>query len=402
MGFLQPHLLDVFLTYCGAGPNQVSPGVYELIRSLIAAVLIFGFIMAAVLFLILGLRKYLGFLQSRVGPNRIGGPLGLGQTVMDAVKLMTKEDIVPLLADRLVFDLAPIMVFVPAFMVYVVIPWTPTGSPKDLDVGVIYIAAVTSIGVIGIIMAGWASNNKYSQLAAFRSAGQMISYEVPMVLAIVGPVIAAGTFSLQGIVLAQQHGPWFALLLPVGFVVYMVSGLAETNLTPFDLVEAESELIAGFATEYSGMKFALFYLAEFAANFTIGAIATTLFLGGWSMGPLPASWIWFLLKTCIVVMILFHLRGTLPRVRVDQLMDVGWKFLIPAGLFQLIIIAAYVTIGIPSWLMFVINAAVVLVLLGLGRMAGILSGDTRQHIRDIRQHEQSRLQERTRRARALI
>src|SRR6185437_16217278 len=169
---LQPHLIDLLLNALSVAPSTVGDGIYELIRGVIDGLLVFGFIMTAVLFLILLLRKYLGFLQSRLGPNRIGGPLGLGQTAMDAFKLLTKEDIVPAMADTFVFNLAPILVFVPAFMVYVVIPWTPTGSPRDLDVGVIYIAAVTSIQVIGIVMAGWASNNKYSQIAAFRSAGQ--------------------------------------------------------------------------------------------------------------------------------------------------------------------------------------------------------------------------------------
>jgi NADH-quinone oxidoreductase subunit H len=380
---MQPHIIEWAMR--AAGFRNETGGVYEALRSILVAFLIFSFIMTAVLFLILGLRKYLGFLQSRVGPNRIGGPLGLGQTAMDALKLMTKEDIVPLFADRWVFNLAPVLVFVPAFMVYAVIPWSPTGSPKDLDIGIIYIAAVTSIGVIGIVMAGWASNNKYSQLAAFRSAGQMISYEVPMVLALVAPVIASGSFSLQDIVRAQHH-VWYIVVVPISFIVYMIAGLAETNLTPFDLVEAESELIAGFTTEYSGMKFALFYLAEFAGNFTVGAIATTVFLGGWSLpyNFLPPSWIWFFLKSMFVVIVLFHVRGTLPRVRVDQLMDLGWKFLIPAALFQLLLIAAYVAIGLPNWAMFFINLFVFVLLLGLSRMAGIIR-TPRDHIEEIRE-----------------
>ncbi|HET6383480.1 MAG TPA: NADH-quinone oxidoreductase subunit NuoH [Armatimonadota bacterium] len=378
----------------GLGGPSTSIGLYESVRSLIAAFLIFSFIMTAVLFLILGLRKFLGFLQSRLGPNRVGGPLGLGQTMMDALKLLTKEDIVPAMSDHLVFNLAPVLVFVPAFMVYVVIPWTATGSPKDLDVGIIYIAAVTSIQVIGIVMAGWSANNKYSQLGAFRSAGQMISYEVPMVLALVAPVIAAGTFSLQGIVRAQLSTQWYILVTPIAFIVYMVAGLAETNLTPFDLVEAESELIAGFTTEYSGMKFALFYLAEFAGNFTVGAIGTTLFLGGWSMPfGIPGGWPWFIIKSSIIVLGLFWVRGTLPRVRVDQLMDLGWKFLIPAALFQLLVIALYVAVGWPYWAVFIINVVVLIVVLALGGMLGLLPSRD-DHVRDIRTEQ--------RRKRALI
>lgn len=400
MRYFVRHPLDAFLGLLNVH-SEASQGYYELVRCIIVALLIFGFVMTSVLFLILGLRKYLGFLQSRLGPNRIGGPWGLAQTMMDAMKLLTKEDIVPAMADRFVFDLAPILVFVPAFMVYVVIPWSPTGIPQDLDVGVIYIAAVTSIGVIGIVMAGWASNNKYSQLAAFRSAGQMISYEVPMVLALVGPVILAHTFSLQGIVRAQSQQGWFLLLLPISAIVYMISGLAETNLTPFDLVEAESELIAGFTTEYSGMKFALFFLAEFASNFTVGAIGTTLFLGGWSRWPfmfLPSSWgdgwIWFFGKSILIVILLFHIRGTLPRVRVDQLMDLGWKFLIPAALLQLVIAAAYVALGIPWWAIIIINIVILIVLLGLGVRSGVLKDrggrNVTNHIEEIRDKQRRR------------
>ncbi|MCA1595578.1 MAG: NADH-quinone oxidoreductase subunit H [Chloroflexi bacterium] len=200
---------------------------------------------------------------------------------------------------------------------------------------------------------------------------------------------------MQGIVRAQHI--WYIFLMPIGFIVYMISGLAETNLTPFDLVEAESELIAGFTTEYSGMKFALFYLAEFAGNFTVGAIATTLFLGGWSMGGfIPGGWIWFFLKSIAIVLLLFHVRGTLPRVRVDQIMDLGWKFLIPAGLLQIVILALYVAVGLPGWLIFVLNVIVLLALLGLGGMAGVLKPGygARQQVTMI--HEEQR------RKRALI
>jgi NADH-quinone oxidoreductase subunit H len=227
----------------------------------------------------------------------------------------------------------------------------------------------------------------------------MISYEVPMVLALVGPVIAAGTFSLQGIVRAQAHSVWYIFLVPISAVVFLVSGLAETNLTPFDLVEAESELVAGFTTEYSGMKFALFFLAEFASNFTLGAIATTLFLGGWSFPGhwLPDSWIWFILKSFLTVLLLFHIRGTLPRIRVDQLMDVGWKFLIPAALLQMVIIGAYVTLEV-NWVVIVfVNILLVILAIGLGKKGGVLAGaDPEAHIREVRAYRRERQQSRRR------
>lgn len=313
---------------------------------LIAAVCILFFILFVVLYLIYGLRKIMGWIQSRIGPNRVG-PYGLAQTIADAVKLLAKEDIIPAMADKWPFAIAPIIVFVPAYMVYVVIPFGKGAgwAAQDLSIGVLYIAAVLSIPIIGIITAGWASNNKWSLLGAFRAAAQIVSYEVPLVLAMIPPVMLAGTLSMQGIVHAQG-GTWFGAIPRwfiatqiVGFAVYLAAALAETNLTPFDIMEAESELVAGFNTEYSGMKFALFFLAEFAGMFTISAVAATLFLGGWLPLHPALSFIppvaWFLAKTGALIFVLMWIRATLPRVRVDQLMSFGWKVLIPIALINI-------------------------------------------------------------------
>jgi len=250
-------------------------------------VVILIFILIVVMYpMIYGLRKVMAAMQSRIGPNRVG-PQGLLQTPADAVKLLHKEDVIPRGADKWIFTLAPVLVFVPAYMVYVVIPFGKGLVASDLNIGILYISAITSIAVIGIVMAGWASNNKWSLLGAFRAAAQLVSYEVPLVLAFCVPVLLAGTLSLEEIVTSQAGGVggWLIFrawgLGALAFAVYMVAGLAEANLTPFDIMEAESELVAGFNTEYSGMKFALFFLAEFAAGFTLAALAVTLFFGGW-------------------------------------------------------------------------------------------------------------------------
>ena len=314
---------------------------------LMGTVLPLFFILFAVLYMIYGLRKIMGWIQARIGPNRVG-PYGLAQTIADAVKLLVKEDIIPACADRWPFIIAPIVVFVPAYMVYMVIPFGKGRGwiAQDLSIGVLYIVAILSIPIIGIITAGWASNNKWSLIGAFRAAAQLVSYEVPLTLAMVPSVMLAGTMSMQGIVHAQD-GTWFGALPKwfiasqiLGFLIYLTAALAESNLTPFDIMEAESELVAGFNTEYSGMKFALFFLAEFAGMFTVGAIATTLFFGGWlpihpSLSFIPPV-VWFMGKSCLFVFLLMWIRSTLPRVRVDQLMSFGWKVLIPLALVNIV------------------------------------------------------------------
>ena len=313
---------------------------------LIAAVIILFFILFVVLYLIYALRRIMGFIQTRIGPNRVGWE-GLAQTPADAVKLLAKEDIIPRLADKWPFVLAPIMVFVPAYMVYVVIPFGKGDGwvAQDLSIGILYAAAVLSIPLIGIITAGWASNNKWSLLGAYRAAAQIVSYEVPMVLAMVPAVMLAGSLSLQDIIEAQGGTwlgvipRWFIITQAVGFLIYLCAALAETNIVPFDIMEAESELVAGYNTEYSGMKFAFFFLAEFAGMFTVSALAVILFFGGWlpihpALSFVPPV-VWFLGKCGIMVFVLMWIRSTLPRVRIDQMLSLGWKVLIPLALLNI-------------------------------------------------------------------
>ncbi len=317
-----------------------------ILLAIVDAFLIFTFVMVSVLILVYAFRKVLGFIQARLGP-RYTGPRGIFQTVADAIKLLGKEDIIPRAADKVAFNLAPFIVFLPAFLVYLVIPF---GDPRnglqvrDLNIGVLYIVAVTSITVVGIVTAGWASGNKWAVLGAMRSGAQLLSYEVPMLFAVLVPVLFAGSLRLSEVV--NNQGEWFWQwhlfhLFPLGFLAFLlffICGLAETNQTPFDLPEAESELVAGFHVEYSGMKFALFFLAEFGNTVAISAIGTHLFLGGWK-APAPFlpdtgfwSMFWFFLKVAAMVFLIFWVRGTLPRVRIDQLMELGWKVLLPTGL----------------------------------------------------------------------
>jgi NADH-quinone oxidoreductase subunit H len=357
-----------------------------------AFLLLFLVILPIVTYAIWWLRRLLGWMQSRVGPNRVG-PEGLLQTPADALKLLTKEDVIPALADRLVFTIAPAIVFVAAFLVYVTLPFGPTLVVKDLNVGVLYIAAVTSLTVIGIMLAAWSSNNKYALIAAFRSAGQMISYEIPLTLALLGPVLLAQTLSLRELVWAQIAGGWFVLFQPIIFLAFFAAALAENNVTPFDIVEAESEIVAGYHVEYSGMKFALFFLAEFANTFTVACLTTVLFLGGWhnplslipgvsALGqtilgflPLPffrdlAAQLWplaiFLGKAFFLVSVVFWLRATLPRVRMDQLMDFGWKLLLPLTLINLFVTGMFVAFAWPYAVLAGANWFMLLVTLFLG------------------------------------
>ena len=335
------------------------------------AVAVLLFMLVAVLYIVLKLRWVIARIQSRLGPNRTG-PWGVAQTVADALKLFGKEDIIPRGADRWLFTIAPALVFVPAYLVYVVIPFGEGMTARSLNVGVIYITAISSVGLIGIVVAGWASNNKWSLLGAFRGASQLIAYEVPMILALAAPVLVTGTLDLDKIVQSQAGGFWHWNLfcgmpmLPLAFLIMLIAGLAEINVAPFDIMEAESELVAGFNTEYSGMKFALFFLAEFAAGFTLAAIIVTLFLGGYQpplhslgaqvtgklFGVIPwftlISLGWFLAKCWVVVLGIMWIRSTLPRVRMDQLMNLSWKALIPAGLVNLLATGAYVAFWMPK------------------------------------------------------
>lgn len=301
--------------------------VPQLIVMVVVATAVLIFVAVSVMFMVWWERKISAHIQVRFGPMRVGGWHGWAQSIADGIKLLIKEDIVPEGADRLVFALAPMVVFAAGLAAYVIIPFGPGLIVSDLNIGVLFYISISSLTVVGIIMAGWSSNNKYSVLGAIRSAAQAVSYEVPLVVSILGVIMTVGSLSMIRIVEAQQ-GVWFVIPQLLGFLIYLIAAIAECNRLPFDIPEAESELVAGFHVEYSGMRFAIFFLAEYANMFTVSAIATALFLGGWH-GPLLPGWLWFLLKTYFLIFVMMWLRWTLARLRVDQLMNLGWKVLLP-------------------------------------------------------------------------
>ena len=330
--------------------------VDTLVIPLLKIVILLNAILIAVTYMVLLERKVIAWVQSRLGPMRVG-PYGALQPIADAIKLMIKEDITPTRADRWVFTAAPIIVLVPALVVFAVVPFGPEvelfgrSVPlyiTDINVGLLFVVSIASLGVYGIILAGWASNSKYPLLASLRATAQLISYEVAVTMILVSLILTAGTLSMVGIVEAQRDaGLWFAFVQPVAFVAFFIGGLAETNRAPFDMPEAEQELTGGFHTEYSGMRFALFFLAEYANMIVISSVATTLFLGGW-LRPFPGvaalgfldlvpAWIWFLFKTFVFLYVFLWIRATLPRYRYDQLMRLGWKVLIPIGIGNIVV-----------------------------------------------------------------
>ena len=314
------------------------------------AVLVNGFLVA-VTFTVLMERKVIAWAQSRLGPMRVG-PYGILQAIVDPIKLILKEDITPAKADKWMFTLAPILSLVPALVVFAVVPF---GGDElfyvtDINVGLLFIISVTSIGVYGIILAGWASNSKYPLLASLRASAQLISYEIAVTMTLVSVILTAGTLSMIGIVEAQQEaGFWFFFVQPVAFVLVLIGGLAETNRAPFDMPEAEQELTGGFHTEYSGMRFSMFFLAEYANMLVISAVVVVLFWGGW-LRPFPnvaalsfldfiPSWVWFFGKMFGFLYLFIWIRATLPRYRYDQLMRLGWKILIPIAIGNIVVTA---------------------------------------------------------------
>lgn len=279
-------------------------------------------------------RRLVAFWQDRYGPNRVG-PFGILQPLADAIKMFTKEDWIPPFADKPVFVLAPAIIMVTALMSFAVVPIAPGIGVADLNVGLLFVLAMSSMGAYSVVLAGWASNNKYSLLGGLRSSAQMLSYEVFMGLSVLGVVILAGSFNLREIVEAQQ-GLWFIVPQFLGFVVFLIAGLAETHRLPFDLPEAEGELVAGFHTEYSGMKFGMFFIGEYIGITMVSALITVLFLGGWQ-GPWLPPVVWFLLKTFLFICLFVLLRASLPRPRYDQLMSYGWKVMLPLALLNLVV-----------------------------------------------------------------
>lgn len=327
---------------------------------IVFAVVILAFVLAFVIGFIWFERRAMARMQARLGPNR-AGPFGLLQPIADAVKVLIKEDIVPASVDKPVYLLAPIIAFAPVMLLFAVIPFSDGAVLADLNVGVLYFIAVGSISSLGVFMAGWGSNNKYTVIGAMRDVASIISYEIPIVLSIAGVVIVSGSMSLNQIVQAQTIP--FILMQPLGFLIFFIAGSAEINRAPFDLLEADSEIVAGFHTEYSGMKFALFYLVEYAEALVLAAIVSTLFLAGWK-GPLLPPWLWFLIKVVAVFFLIVWIRTTVPRVRIDQWMSLAWKFLLPLALINLVVTAAMIVFmpDISLWIIVAINIAIMIVL----------------------------------------
>ncbi len=320
-----------------------------LVIPLLKIVVLLNAILISVTFMVLMERKVIAWAQSRLGPMRVG-PYGVLQAIVDPIKLILKEDITPVKADKMLFSLAPILSLVPALVAFAVVPF---GGDElfyvtDINVGLLFFLSVTSIGVYGIILAGWASNSKYPLLSSLRASAQLISYEIAVTMTLVSVILTAGTLSMVGIVEAQlADGVWYGFIQPVAFVLVMIGALAETNRVPFDLPEAETELTGGFHTEYSGMRFSLFFLAEYANIIVISAVTALLFFGGW-LRPFPnvealafldliPGWIWLFSKIFLFLYLFMWIRATLPRYRYDQLMRIGWKLLIPIALANIVV-----------------------------------------------------------------
>ncbi len=382
-------LLSTADTVLAAGDNLTGFGRDPWWVIIIKAVLIFVVLVLLTLFNIWFERRVVARMQHRIGPN-VHGPFGLLQSLADGVKLALKEDIIPTAADKVVFILAPVLSTIPAFLAFAVIPFGPDVRVPftdvhtrlqltDMPVGVLFILAIGSIGIYGIVLGGWASGSTYSLLGGLRSSAQMISYEVAMGLALVAVFLFSGSLSTSEIVDAQER-LWFGIFLFPSFIIYMIAMVGETNRAPFDLAEAEGELVGGFHTEYSSLKFALFFLAEYVNMVTVSALATTLFLGGWR-APWPISaindgmfnqdywpFLWFLTKVMMFVFVFIWLRGTLPRLRYDQFMKLGWKVLIPVSLVWIVLAAVMRLINTGGGIdrTYLVGAFVVLAVLSVG------------------------------------
>lgn len=339
--------------------SNFSPAVALLIQCALVILLAIGLFAMLGLILVLMERKVAAHIQIRLGPNRVG-PGGMLQTVADTVKLIMKEGLTPDLADKFLFNLAPFVVMIVSMLLLAPIAFAKNFQIWDINIGVLYVSAVSSLSVIGILMAGWASNNKYSLLGAMRSGAQIVSYELSAGLAILSVVVLTGSLQVSDIIASQQDGWWiFKGHVPViiAFVIFIIAVTAETNRAPFDLAEAESELTAGFHTEYSGMKFALFFLAEYINIFIVCSIGATLFLGGWMplhighweafnhiMDYIPSS-VWFMGKTFFLIFLIMWFRWTFPRLRVDQLLNLEWKYLLPISLFNILLVTVIAILG---------------------------------------------------------
>lgn len=340
----------------GGAVNAVT---VDVIVDIIKVMTVSTFCLLIVIFLIWLERKVIARMQDRVGPNRVGGKYGLLQTVADVLKLLSKEDLIPFGADSITYNIAPLLTVMTALLMWAVMPFGPTAIGVDLNIGLFYVLSVSSISVVSLLLAGWGSNNKYALLGAFRSVAQLVSYEVPMILSLLVPMLLARTMSMQSLIQAQTIP--YILVAPLSALIFFISALAETGRSPFDLIEAESEIVAGFHIEYSGMKFGMFFLAEFISTLFMsslfitvywggwrlyllellsgGALSTVeLLIGGWNLGPLLGM-VTFFVKTFVAYFMFMWMRATLPRVRIDQMMDFNWKFLVPLSAMLVAVVA---------------------------------------------------------------
>jgi NADH-quinone oxidoreductase subunit H len=346
----------------------LSEGLITLILAILGVVILATFVLVVDILLVWVERKMVARFQDRLGPNRVG-PFGIIQPIADVIKLLIKEDILPIGADKFIFNLAPVIALATVLLLWAVVPFAPTVIGADINVAVLYVVAVGSIGTLGIIMAGWASNNKYALLGAFRTVAQMIAYEVPMIIALLIPVLLARSMGMQTIVSAQS--PWYIFVVPLAAVILFISSIAELGRTPFDISEAESEIVAGFHIEYTGMKFGLFYAGELLHALTVSALIATLFLGGWRgpfvdqvplLGP-----VYLFVKAFLVYYLIMWIRYSFPRVRIDQMLGFNWKFLTPLALLLLIVVAILdkAMVGVDTvWYVLVMLGANLLIVWG--------------------------------------
>lgn len=309
-------------------------------------------------------RKFLGRIQMRLGPMHVG-PYGLLQPVADAIKLMSKEDILPGWVDKVVYWVSPLIVFVPAFMIWITIPMAKDLAIRNMEMGLFYIVAFSVLSMVGLVAAGWASANKYAVLGGFRAAAQLVSYEIPLILAALGVAMLAQSMNLVTIVSQQETTLPYVFMQPLGLFLFLTAGLAELGRTPFDIHHAESEVVGGPFVEYSGMHWAVFFLAEYINTFAIGALTTLLFLGGWTFPGLPTDILplgmaIFLIKTYMVILLIFWIRGTYPRLRIDQLMALGWQVLVPLSFVNIILTATYMFYGWPIWSLTIMSTGVLI------------------------------------------
>ena len=329
-----------------ASPVLLAVSLLDVAWMLVALFALFGGLSVVVLSMVWLERKALGRLQLRLGPTRTG-PMGLMQPVADAIKLLIKEDILPTESDKAIFWVAPVIVVVSAFMIWVTIPAAQNLVIKNLELGLFYITAFAVVGILGLVLAGWGSANKYGVLGGLRSAAQLISYEIPVILVVVAVGMLAQSLDLR-VIVENQNPILYVLVLPLGLAIFFIAGLAEVGRTPFDIYHAESEVVGGPFVEYSGAHWAVFFLAEYINTFAIAALAALLFLGGW-LGPVLPGVVWFLIKVYALVMVVFWIRGTFPRLRIDQLMAFAWKVMVPLAFYTIVITAIYLFYDWPAW-----------------------------------------------------